>query len=308
MIRNMLKPSTVTDICRKAKKDNFLPIKWSSFLIISLLCSCSGDEATIPAYLSIPEIQLVTDASQGSDSEKIEYAFTFVNGEFIGGYELPVKFPVLASEPADIVIEPGVKANGLNLTPDRYPFYKRFEANLDFAPERTLSVVPTTSYKDNVMFAINEEFEGADHLFSDDLDGNTNTTIEIDGNGAFEGKSAKIVLDEDNNGILVGTDFDRNTLSVLPANGTPVWMEIDYKTDVPIIFGLTGVESSGESESFPEFGVNSKSEWNKIYFDMTSLVNLPDFVGFQLFFGAELAGEDSAEIYLDNIKVLYFQN
>ena len=302
----------ITAICRKAKRINFLSNKFGSYLlnalIISFLCSCSGDEATVPAYLSIPEIQLITDPSQGSDSEKIEYAFAFVNGTFIGGYELPAKFPVLASEPADIIIEPGVKANGLSETPDRYPFYKRYEANLDFAPERTLSIVPTTSYKDNVMFAINEEFESAGHLFTDDLDGDPDTKIELDGNGGFEGKAAKIVLEGNNNRVLIGTDFDRATFSELPANGTPVWLEINYKTNVQIIFGLTGVESTGQSENFPEFGVNPQSNWNKIYFDVTNIVNLPDFVGFQVFFGADLAGEDRAEIFLDNIKLLYFQN
>jgi len=278
------------------------------FLTISILQSCSKDTAQVPAYLTIPKINLVTEAGQGSNSQNINHAFFYKDDQFIGGYELPATIPVLASEPANIRIEPGIKANGLSNTPDDYPFYAAIEQEIDFAPEKEISIVPTTRYKDNVKFAMIENFNSADHIFTIDLDENTDTKISLTNEGAFEGNSAKITLTEQNNQAIIATDFFKNDLTALPQNGTPVWLEIDYKTDIEVLVGLIGIDNSGAPTEFPDFGINPKSEWNKIYFDLTNRVQLLQFIGFQIFVGAIHSGEGEKNIYLDNIKVVYFEN
>lgn len=271
---------------------------------VCLLGNCSKQAAQIPAYLSIEKIRFQPETNQGSTSSNIKYAFLYINDEFIGGYELPIdRIPILTTGQADVLIRAGIKVNGIATNPDEYPPYSDFQTSVNFAVEETTIIDPVVKYKDNIRFAINEDFDSENHKFQNDLDDDPETKIEIDGDGAFEGKSAKIKLNSDHNEIIVGTDF----FDVLPNNNTPVWLEVDYKTDIPVIFGLAGVDVVNNFEQFPEFGINSNENWNKIYFDLSLYANLPEYLQFQLFFGASLAGEEG-EILLDNIKLLYFEN
>jgi len=273
-----------------------------SFLLV--FSNCSKEEAQIPAFLSIDNIRFAPESNQGSASENIQFAFIFINDEFIGGYQLPIdRIPILATGDVNILVRPGVKANGISQNPDVYPPYTDFIATVNFEEEEVTTLEPVVSYKPNVRFALNEDFNSENHKFQIDLDDDPDTRIVIDGDGAFEVKSARISLNSDHNQVIAGTDF----IDVLPKNNTPVWLEIDYKTDVPILFGLTGFESISNFEQFPEFGINSNDEWNKIYFDVTQYINLPNFNQYQLFFGASLA-EEEGEIFLDNVKLVYFEN
>ena len=270
--------------------------------------SCDKEDEPIPAYIKINPISLTTNNDQGSDSENIEYAFLYVDDEFIGGFFIPTTVPVLKSGDVSIIIDPGVKANGVSFNPDIYPFYKRYEATIRLNPGETYEINAGTTYRDNVKFPILEEFESTNHIFSDDIDGNTATFIDVTNNMAFEGSSGIIRLDSDNSNIIFGSDFNRNDLSELPKNGTPVWLEINYKTDTEILFGVIGYDAFGNPQSYPDFGVNPSAEWKKIYFDLSQFVFDERFVAFQII-GAAANREGRAEsnIYLDNIKLLYFE-
>jgi hypothetical protein len=278
------------------------------FLALTLsFLSCDKEDEPIPAYIKINPITLTTTNDQGSDSENIEYAFLYVDDEFIGGFFIPSTIPVLKSGNVDIIIDPGVKANGVSFNPDIYPFYKRYETNIRLNPGEITEISATTTYRDNAKFPILEEFESANHIFTDDIDGNTATAINITSDMAFEGSSGVIRLDTDNPNIIFGSDFSRNDLSELPKNGTPVWLEINYKTDTEVLFGLVGYDALGFPESYPEYGVNPSAEWKKIYFDLSQFIFDERFVAFQII-GASSNREGRSEsfIYLDNIKLLYF--
>ena len=264
-------------------------------LFITGFFSCTKSAVQIPAFLKIDEITFNTPGNQGTASSSIRYAFVFINDEFIGGYELPIELPVLATGETSVIIRPGIKANGITEFPSEYPPYTDYSTTINFTPEETSTVTPEVFYKANVRFAINEEFESSSHVFPFDLDEDPNTDIEIDGDDAFEGRSARISLISTAREVIIGSDI----IEVLPKNNTPIWLEINYKTDLPVIFGLNGIESNLNTEQFPEFGINTKQTWNKIYFDLTQFVNLPQFVAYQLFFGASLAEGDSGEILLD---------
>ena len=278
-------------------------------LLISLLLSicfssCDNEAVEIPAFLEINSISFTTEPGQGTASSSIRYAFVFINEDFIGGYELPIVLPVIAEGETDVLIRAGINANGISETPDLYPAYTDYRTTINFTPQETVTVEPEVVYKSNIRFAINEEFESASHEFRFDLDQNPDTNIEIDGDGAFEGRSARITLDGDTDAAIFGTDL----IVDIPKNNTPVWLEVNYNTEVPIIFGLNGVTITQETEAFAEYGINTKTSWNKIYFDLTNIVNLTEFVGYQLFFGVSIAEGQEAEVLLDNIKIVYFEN
>jgi hypothetical protein len=270
--------------------------------------TCDTGEEPIPAYIHIPAIGLSTSSGQGSASRNINYAWVYANGQFLGGYPLPITFPVLEVGPTDIIIEAGIKANGIGFTPDVYPFYARMNFNLDLQPQRIDTLRPVTTYRSNAEFAINENFDASTHLLTHDLDTDPGTSIQITSDGAFEGSSGYIELTKDHSIIVAGTSADRVKLDKLPQNGTPVWLELDYKNDIPITIGVNGINSSGTVTSFPDYGINPRENWNKIYLDITQIVRDRTYSSFQVFVSAILPSDrPSARIYLDNLKLVHLE-
>jgi hypothetical protein len=284
-----------------------------SFLFLVLTAfifspGCDTEEEPIPSYIKVNPIQLSTTTDEGSNSHKIEYAFIYINEEFLGGYFIPSTIPILQEGDVTIQIDPGVKANGLSFNPDIYPFYQRYEANITLTPGEVTEINPTTKYRENCAFPIQEEFNSTSHIFTADIDENPSTVIEISTLDAFEGTSGRIELTSANPSIIFGSDFNRNDLRSLPDNGTAVWLEVNFKGDTEIIFGLIAIDDFGNPESFPEYGINRTSTWNKVYFDLSQIIRDPRFVAFQVFGGATLpSGATEATVLLDNIKLVHFE-
>lgn len=274
---------------------------------IFTLASCRDEVEPIPAYLHIPDIMLTTNPGEGSASENIGYAWVYIENEFLGGYQLPITFPVLAQGETRVIIDSGVRENGIGLTPVVYPFYQRITIDRTLIPARIDTIRPTTTYRNSTIFAFVETFESSNHLFTDDLDEDPLTRIELTDQGSFEGKSAFIRLENDHPLAIIGSNFDRIALENLPKQNVPVWLEVDYKTEIPLIFGLTAFDQEANPTPFPEFGINPRLDWNKIYFNLTPYVQNVNFVAFQIFIQADLpTDKTTADVYLDNIKVLHF--
>ena len=96
--------------------------------------------------------------------------------------------------------------------------------------------------------------------------------------------------------------------------GNIAYLELDYKTDIPIFVGIIGFDALGQ-ETFSEitYGLNAKDEWNKAYFNYTLLMNTMDqrntFI-YQIRITAQIPIEngefvqENAEIRLDNVKLV----
>ena len=77
---------------------------------------------------------------------------------------------------------------------------------------------------------------------------------------------------------------------------------------------LTGVKSFGPNsfQTNPNIQLNAQSDatkkWKKIYIDLKEIISYStNYNQFQQFIEAELdAGKDSSDIYIDNIKLVYF--
>ena len=89
-------------------------------------------------------------------------------------------------------------------------------------------------------------------------------------------------------------------------------MEVDYKTDVPLEFGIIYVDQLNEETPSFDFVVLPKDEWNKIYFDMTSMMSNATNFSFVFVVRGGIPFEDNqftlneANVFLDNIKVVTF--
>ena len=295
--------------------DNLLPTR-AGFLLIGLnlmfclSCEIINPPEQIPAYLRIETFVLNTQGNEGSNSHKITDAWIYVGGEFLGAYPLPATVPVLQAGEQELIIDPGIKDNGIEALPEIYPYYQRFRTTLNLKEGQTETIRPQTRYKENLTFALREEFETVFHSLSDDFDENEATSVSYDTGEAFEGSgSGRIVLTAANPTIEVASNI---RLRTLPTDGSAqVYLEMDYKTDTKLDIGLRGYNTNGIGATSYSRGVNAKRSWNKVYINLTDPLIDSQLDSYQLMFRANFpSGEQGfnqseAIILLDNLKIIH---
>ena len=279
-------------------------------LLFSLLTACEllNPEEPIPSYIYIESFELDTESFQGSSSEKITEAWLTVDEEFLGAYRLPISIPILKEGEVEIKLEAGIKDNGITATPEIYPFYAPYRTIVNLKPTETVEIRPRTTYLDGIDFAMVENFEQGFQFFTYDLDGNENTNIIASGAEIFEGgKSGRILLTPENPIIEVATDISR-TFKDVTKDGIYVYLELNYKTEAEIAFGLLGTsEGITTPEKLYEPILFKKDEWNKVYINLTSMIFSLDADEYQVAILSQLPdGMEEARIWLDNIKLIHF--
>lgn len=277
--------------------------------LATLLWQCdiiNPDEAT-PAYLQIDEFAFATQAGQGSSHQKITEVWVFINGEFLGVYDLPATLPVLAFGPTVVRLEAGIRDNGISSTPEIYPFYEPFTANLNLEAGITTRISPSTRYVDDAKFGFIEDFEdGRPRIFVEQLTGDT--PIERIQTGVFEGAySGHLVLTKEGNPVVELASG--NNFSDLTSGGVYVYLEVTYKSDAAVAWGIVGPgDPILGPEGFFDLGFTPNDDWNKIYFNLSQTVfdaNQDTYkIGLQAFLLD--TSPDTANVYLDNIKLVHF--
>ncbi|MFT5167943.1 MAG: hypothetical protein ACI8P3_003182 [Saprospiraceae bacterium] len=283
--------------------------KLYTLLLLFIFSSCDtiNPEEEIPAYLEI--LPFTYTSSDGSTSQQITDGWIYVGGEYLGAFDLPKTIPVLMSGNQDIIIDPGIKENGINSFPNIYPFYKRFSGSIDLVPGETVSIQPDTRYDDDFIHIIfNEDFNGSEFNRFDEED------IVNDDNDVKEGtRSGLIQLDATTKPTV---SLRGEALNVFPTQGDIGYLEMDYKSELTIFVGVIGFDATG-NQTFSEFtyGLKPKEEWNKVYFNYTELFSLlrqQNTVSYQIQIGMQIPIEngefimENAEVHLDNIKLITF--
>ncbi len=272
-------------------------------LLLMTVVGCDTEEEAIPAYLQIDNYTITTSASQGSDSHNIQDVWVYANNNLIGGFNLPATIPILESGAVDIVIDPGIRDNGVSSSPRIYPYYTRFETTVNLVEGEVVSLTPSSTYNSNVTFALVEDFEES-NLFEDDRDNNSATQINLSIQGAYEGSSGRIELTTDNPRIEVASNL---VFEDLPTDASSqVYLEMDYKNDIALAIGLIGVDEFGFEFAFYSHVVTPQGDWNKVYINLTEVLFNSDLETYQIGFATTLPSElNSATIMLDNIKLVY---
>lgn len=275
-------------------------------------CEKLNPAETIPAYIKINEIKLnvPADGSQGSPQSNFNCAWVYVDEELIGVFELPITFPVLKEGNKKIRIKAGIKQNGISATRVPYPVVLNYESTVQLTPKETVEVFPEVSYYPAVVFHWVENFESPDYTLEKTSSGQVQPGLNETLAEAFEGsKCAKILLPTNGLRMEIASKQSFN----LPKNSSPVFLELNFKTNAPITLGVfanipnnvTQVSSVVLNSTFDDSGNLS---WKKIYIEMTPEVSSnKNATDFKLFFGAvKTADNSSSEIvfYLDNIKLV----
>ena len=276
-------------------------------------CTKFDGNQTIPAYLKIDTVFQQTDFGyEGEDSHAITDVWIYVDDQQLGVFELPAKFPVLAMGKHKLEIRPGIKLNGISSTRAPYPLLKPIVFdNFDFHPDSVQKMNNLVfKYYSNVTFAWIEDFENSSITIEEVSNSDTaiKRTEPANNPEAFlsstSNYSGQINLSTERPYYNAWSYFSYE----LPKNESPVFLELDFKTDTYVTVGLL-VHHNGGYEPRDLVILNHSEEWNHIYINLTPTVNqFFNAIDYRINFQARHEGGSKSNIYLDNIKLIYRDN
>lgn len=291
------------------KRTFILPV-WAYFMLLSVLpfysCETINPAEQVPGYVKIDSIRFTTDYQfQGSSEYRFKDAWVYVDNNYLGTYELPITFPVLATGTHKISVRAGIILNGVAATRAAYAKTATFDTLIDLKENATVSIAPIVQYFNNLDFVQMEDFDdGGVSLISTDVDDAQLTLTAQGDTNALEGASGKVVLDQNKPLFEVATDVP----FTLPSISSP-FIELNYKGDQEFTIGIfyTMNSAPGVALRLNLVNVRSTSDWKKIFLDLRSLAALdPDINNYKVFLRATLpSGAVSSTLYFDNLKVLY---
>ena len=283
-----------------------LNLKIAVYLTV-ILSACSNFNATDlnPYFIDLSEPSIATIPVQGKDTHKIRDAWVFTQDQELGPFEVPVKIPILEEgESSDLVIFPGIRENGREAVPIIYPYIEPIQISVDAVPGETYPIDLEFQYYDNVKFPFVEDFSGS-HTFvleSDDFEGSNLTVVSDPLDPTMTNKVARLNVDQQNpvceiytSSLFLPSDFNNNA-----------YLEINYSSDTPLTLGV--MQTIG-SYQIPEYIIllNPKPLGNKLYLDLSSILNDPNIGQFSLLLNVSLEGSTvaSGEVFVDDIKLIH---
>jgi hypothetical protein len=276
------------------------------FLLVLQSCAIIDPVEKTPAYLYLAPFEVVDSsyAYHGSIRHRIKDGWVYVNDEYLGAFELPVKVPILSEGPTKIVVSPGILSNGIAGTRSIFPGYRPFAKTLSLTPLKTDTLNLKTFYNSYLKFVILEDFElsnSFENLF------NADTTFYLDTINPYEGRRSLAWTIKDS---FPTVNFRNKTDLTIEGGGRPAFMELDYRCNNPFTIFLD-VYSSGGLVQYPFFVVNPKETWNKLYINLTpAIAELPQNSKIRIRFYSLYQGNSSKKGWgeIDNVKVFYTDN
>ena len=272
-------------------------------LILSLLfysCEKVPVNDGVPSYISIPSFEVSTESNQGSSSHLITDAWVYFDNDLQGVYPLPASFPVLLEGNQNISIKAGIKNNGIAATRTHYPFYDYYKKEIVLKKDSITLINPIVQYAENAKFHI-IDFESGSKVFEETT--NSDTCFIANNDTIFEGNSVGVHLTSPHLTFEIAT----TEIDSLPRTGTPVFVELNYKCNTAYQLGVFANYPQTVS-THSVVTINPKSEWNKIYIDLTSTIintNIADFHKVFISMRRDINSTEMAELYLDNFKIVY---
>lgn len=257
---------------------------YSLLVILVIFSACSKDVSTdeIPSYVGINTISFTSNYPvEGSSSSKISDGWLYVDDQLVGVFELPFKAPVLKEGPHRISVLAGIKSNGIAAIREAYPFYSLYSQNVTLKRAEQLTIIPTINYvTSNINFKWKEDFENVTASINKSPYGSDTIVNKLTiGNPAiFEGTGCGAIFLDDAHTYFEGLSSSAFTL---PKDGTPIFLELNYKCNAPFEVGLY---SSVANFSVPALGINASSNWNKIYVKLTGITPKMNAPAYRVYF------------------------
>lgn len=274
-------------------------------LLLLTFTACPPDLETDPTFVTVERFTLTTADNEGAATQDITEVWAFADDAFVGVFPLPARIPLFSPGPVELRLEAGVRQDGRSVTPEPYPFYAPAvrQLNLESGTTVALGDLPIR-YRTEAAFAFIEDFEPlTERVFTELVNGQGGIVVqrEIVRSG---GAAGAVRLTDTSRLVEVATGQTFSELSRIPIN---VWLEADYRSTAPAVFGVIGVANGVGVRQFDP-GFLPRGEWTKIYFNLGPVIGSSGLSNLQVSMSA-LLPEDRTEgtVYLDNLKLLYLR-
>lgn len=282
-------------------------------LLIGFLLNGCVKNNPLPVWLEINEWTLESNPlNTNGEPAFLSHNFTdvwvYVDNKVIGVFEVPCKIPILINgENKNIKFYPAIRNNGISSTKKLYPFTEGYNVNMNLVAGETYTFNPVTRYTTAVKFWT-EDFESSTVKLETDTDYST-TTLDFGSDPAIalSGDYGHIGVSTDNS-LWVGVTTEALTLP----KGSEVYLEVDYRNTAPILTGVKAINTIGTITDNPNVSMNAQSatdvKWKKIYIQLGEIVSYSTSAyTFKQYFKVQLPETlSSADVYIDNIHVVYF--
>jgi hypothetical protein len=282
---------------------------FSSVIICVVLfssCDIINPPETIPARIQLNPVEFQIEPGQGTARQKITEVWVFANSSVLGAFTPPVEIHHLTDMPtSDFSFRGGIRNNGILEDAIIYPMFTTYDVELPTEPGALSVVTPIIRYKPEAVFSLIADFE-TQNDFVDNRDSIPESVVTRSPVDPYEGNfSGEIIMNATANFIEVGHAI---AMTDLPTNGTPVYLEFHYKSEVEMSIGILGITLNGQSFSNFFYLLRPSESWNKIYIELTDLIEESDFPSYKILFRSlypEGSTEPSYKIQIDNIKVVH---
>lgn len=279
-----------------------LTIVISGTFLFNSGCNLINPKENIPTYVRINSFDFVPKdpSKEGSASQKITSAWVYFNNQSLGTFQLPANVPIITDGPGELNVVPGISYNGLS-NEAQYPFFTSYTTSIAVAQGKVIEMTPKIGYVEGAKFQ-KEDFDlGSGFIEVNSEKAEDTNIVWITDNRVFEGKgSGYIKLDAKH----PSSETIYNTGFPIPQGNA--FLELNYKCTTSFVVGLqTLVSGNIVAEYFG--GVKPKSNWNKIYIDLSTFTAANKGSEYRLMIKATLdSGLSEGEVLLDNIKVISF--
>jgi len=296
----------------------FLFVATVSAILISVLQSCTLLETTpvkVPAYIYVPYLRFKTLPGQGDSSFKFPDVWIYDKGILLGNIGLPALIPIQESGMSEIDFDGGILSDGADYSRMANPFTKQAKIYHTLIPGKIDTCYPIIEYLSNTKFSIIEGFESPGFAFSYDTHNTPGDTI-IRVHDSLPSNSS-IYLGKSCGNIQMAASSQRFQItssaflkdSLEPVNGFPVYLEMDFKTDISIDVGMYITDLSGNSTTIqPEISLYPTSNsWNKVYVQLDQdIARYNAATSFTIVIAVNNLSGNKPNIYIDNIKLVHF--
>ena len=292
-----------------------------SFLAFALSsCEIINPSEEIPFYLRIDSISFIdsTKSPVGpakAGTQKITDAWVFVDGIFVGTYELPATFPVLAGPGHHTVrVSAGILLSAQSTERRVYPFFTNYPISLDSVElGKTYTIKPKSSYDPiAVKYPIEalgqfpETFEGVGTIFKYTPNSKVDTIIRTDDPAlVFDGDYSMIM---EMNSTKDYMEFETVKAYSLPNNLRPTYMELNFRTDVNLNIGIYAIDNNTSNVTEVNFItlVPTNNTWKKVYLNVSNELSAFDNSKYKFYFKANHDSTlTSSKVLIDNVRILY---
>lgn len=277
-----------------------------------LFAGCSKIDPKIDdaAYIEIDDYTVITDPqTQGTNVQSFTNFLVTSSTRNYGYYPLPGKIPLPLDGPTYVSIRPAILVNGVKYLRVDYPMMKGCDTVLTLKRGQVLHLKPVWKYFSTANFPVVEDFEKNTGFFITNSSVTDTFTTRVDTANAYYGN--KCLMMRLGSGYST-SQVQSNTGFPLPGNGRNIYVEFNYKCNIPFEVGVIGSNSPGTVTSTDQRsagGGNPTSSWKKLYVELSAEVTPPpNYPYYFVYFYVDQNFDGSVtnpQVFLDNIKVVY---